>query len=144
VELLGAYSKRTDVLRAVQRLVAEPTEHRSSTDAIGADRQRRHRLKPEERTEIARRYGEGQSVYALAAFFGVSRQTISGALERSGIQRRYRMLDDACLEQARELYQSGMSLANVGDALHVSAKTVLNAFRAAGIQTRAVGTNQWT
>ena len=45
--------------------------------------------------------------------------------------------------EAERLYASGISLAGVGERLGFSARSVLNAFRSAGIVTRPVGTNQW-
>lgn len=142
VEILGGYSKRTDVLDKVRRILRLPTDPATELRDV-PDRQRHRRLRPEEQAEVVARYQAGESVYALADAFGIRRQTISATLDRNGVRRRYNLLCDSDLQRARALYESGLSLVDVGTALGVSSKTVLNGFRAAGIETRAVGTNQW-
>jgi hypothetical protein len=142
VEILGGYSKRTDVLDKVRRILRLPTDPAAELRDV-PDRQRHRRLRPEEQAEVVARYQAGESVYALADAFSIRRQTISATLGRHGVRRRYNLLCDSDVQRARELYESGLSLVDVGAALGVSSKTVLNGFRAAGIETRAVGTNQW-
>jgi DNA-binding CsgD family transcriptional regulator len=88
-----------------------------------------------------RRYAAGESSNALAAEFGIDRRTATAIIRRAGAEVRYRA--DVSLDAAGELYQSGLSLARVGAELDVSAGTVLNLLRRAGIATRRVGTNQW-
>jgi hypothetical protein len=53
-------------------------------------------------------------------------------------------VDRVDLTEAAKLYLSGRSLAVVAVQLGVSAGTVVRALRSAGVQTRAVGTNQWS
>jgi hypothetical protein len=66
------------------------------------------------------------------------------ALRAGGVDVRYRILTDADLDEARALYESGVSLAAVGERFGVAAGTVLNAFGKAGFPTRKIGTNQWS
>ena len=77
----------------------------------------------------------------MARDLGIDRRTVTGILRKVGVAVRYRVAAD--VEVARALYESGFSLARVGEELGVSARTVLNLFRQAGIPTRQVGTNQW-
>ena len=66
------------------------------------------------------------------------------ALRSAGVGARYRIMADDDVAAARRLYESGSSLAAVGEHFGVAARTVLNVFRKAGVATRPVGTNQWT
>jgi DNA-binding transcriptional regulator LsrR (DeoR family) len=88
-------------------------------------------------------YRAGQSVNVLADKFGITRQRVSLILQRHDVARRYRLLNDERLAQARQIYDQGNSLEQVGERLGVSAKTVQAAFRKAGFTTRPVGTNRW-
>lgn len=85
----------------------------------------------------------GESVYRLAEAFDITRQTVSRILERHDVPRRYRLLTDEHLPLARQLYEEGLSLADVGKRFGVSTRTVLNAFRRLELATRPAGTNQW-
>lgn len=104
-------------------------------------RQQQTRLTDSQRSEIVERYEAGELSNALAAEFKVDRRTVTRIIRSAGGEVRYRV--DADVEVARALYESGFSLARVGEELGVSARSVLNLFRRAGIPTRAVGTNQW-
>ena len=86
----------------------------------------------------------GESANALAVEFDVDRRTLTGHLRRAGVEVRYRVVDRVDLTEAAKLYLSGRSLAVVAVQLGVSAGIVLRALRSAGVQTRAVGTNQWS
>ncbi len=87
------------------------------------------------------RYKAGESSNVLAAEFQIDRRTATRIIKRAGADVRYRV--EADLDLARELYDSGFSLAKVGDQLGVSTRTILNLFQRAGIPTRTAGTNQW-
>jgi len=77
----------------------------------------------------------GESAPVLASAFDVDRRTATRIVRASGGAVGYRA--NADVEMARELYDSGFSLAKVGAELGgVSARTVLNRFRRAGIATR--------
>jgi hypothetical protein len=88
------------------------------------------------------RYLGGESSSVLATAFDVDRRTATRIVRASGGAVRYRATAD--VEMARELYAFGFSLAKVGVELGVSARTVLNMFRRAGLATRETGTNQWS
>ena len=84
----------------------------------------------------------GESAHALAVAFDIDRRTVTRIVRGAGGAVRYRA--NADVERARELYDFGFSLAKVGAELGVSARTVLNMFRRAGIPTREAGRNQWS
>ena len=90
------------------------------------------------------RYQAGESANLLAGELGVHRTTIVGHLKRRDVATRYRIIAEADLAEAARLYEQGWSLARVGEGFGVGARTVMDAFRAAGIATRPVGTNQWS
>jgi hypothetical protein len=99
-------------------------------------------LTESQRSELVERYEAGESVKALAVDFGIDRRTAMRIIRSVGSEVRYRA--DVDVDAARVLYETGFSLARVGEELNVSARTVLNLFRRAGIPTRPVGSNQWT
>jgi predicted DNA binding protein len=84
------------------------------------------------------------SANALALEFGVHRTSIVRTLQNAGVEVRYRILTDDEVNEARAAYEAGLSLATVGEQFGVAARTLLNAFRKAGVRTRPVGSNQWT
>ena len=67
---------------------------------------------------------------------------MSKILDRLAVPRRYRLLADADITRASQLYEGGPFLADIGERLGISTRPVLNAFRKVGFATRPVGTNQ--
>jgi AraC-like DNA-binding protein len=142
VELLGRYQNQTNVRDQLVHLLSLPALTGRDVDEP-EPRQRQRRLRKDEQLELIARYKSGESVYCLAEAFVITRQTVSQILERHDVPRRYRLLTDEHLPLARQLYEEGLSLADVGERFGVSTRTVLNAFRRLGLATRPVGTNQW-
>jgi hypothetical protein len=70
-------------------------------------------------------------------------QTIAAILDRHGIEHRQHGFSADDIAEANRLYKAGLSLARVGNHLHVNASTVLNVLRRIGAEIRPVGTNQW-
>jgi hypothetical protein len=62
-------------------------------------------------------YKAGSTVYQLAEQFRINRGTVSKLLEREDVPRRGRPLSPAQIEQATQLYASGLSLVSVGKTL---------------------------
>ena len=85
----------------------------------------------------------GEPATALAKELGVHRATVFSLLRRAGVQTRYRILSDEDVAAARNMYESGQSLAAIGEHFGVADRTLLNAFRRLGIPTRSPGINQW-
>lgn len=69
-------------------------------------------------------YLSGQTVYELAAEFGIERRTVSAHLHRRGVPMRRRGLSLAQKEEAFALRDRGWSLARIGARFDVSAGTV--------------------
>jgi hypothetical protein len=72
----------------------------------------------------------------LAARFPIHPSTVSKLLKRQGVVRSARMLNSIQVSRAIELYQRGLSLANVADRLRCCPGTIRNALEAAGIERR--------
>lgn len=99
-------------------------------------RQHQKRLNTEEITRVVERYKQGATVYELAAEFDCHRKTISGALRRVNVRLRLDGLADAQIDEAVQLYLSGLSLARVGERLGVTARTVQLRLRERGVVMR--------
>jgi hypothetical protein len=81
-------------------------------------------------------YKTGLTVYQLAEQFRINRGTVSKLLEREGVPRRGRPLSHAQVDQATELYATGLSLVSVGKRLGCDGSTVHLALRKAGVRMR--------
>lgn len=69
-------------------------------------------------------YLSGQTVYELAAEFGIERRTVSAHLHRRGVPIRRRGLSLAQKEEAFALRDRGWSLARIGARFDVAPGTV--------------------
>lgn len=87
-------------------------------------RQRQVRLPSDRQAQLVSEYADGATLEALASRFGVHTGTAAAILERNGTARRYRTLAGDTLKLAIELYESGLSLADVGARVGVHATTV--------------------
>jgi DNA invertase Pin-like site-specific DNA recombinase len=94
------------------------------------------RLRRAQVEELVIGYKTGSTVYQLAEQFRINRGTVSKLLEREGVPRRGRPLSPAQIEQATELYASGLSLFRVGKLLGCDGTTVHLALRKAGVRMR--------
>ncbi|MDT0307556.1 hypothetical protein RM780_11350 [Streptomyces sp. DSM 44917] len=81
-------------------------------------------------------YRGGATVYELGREFGVSRQTVSTILHRHGIEMRMGRLAAEAIDEAVRLYESGWSLARIGDRLGASVGTVRNRLLERGVTMR--------
>lgn len=74
----------------------------------------------------------------LAKEFGINRETALEHLKRAGIARRphVRKLTDEHVEQAGQLYATGLSLKNVAAHFNVNESTIRHEFTRAGIEVR--------
>jgi DNA-directed RNA polymerase specialized sigma24 family protein len=89
-------------------------------------RQVQKRLDPASIDALVDGYLAGQTVYELAAEFGIERRTVSAHLHRRGVPMRRRGLSLAQNEEALALRDRGWSLAKIGARFDVSAGTVRN------------------
>jgi AraC-like DNA-binding protein len=139
---MGRYSN-PDIVTRLRRILSGQGRDRVSHRPVPSLRQTRVRLTDSQRSEVVQRYEARESANTLAAEFGVDRRTLTAHLRRVGVEVRYRVVDRIDVDAAAELYVSGLSLAAVSQRIGVSARSVLTEFRAAGITTRPVGSNQW-
>ncbi|PRB41848.1 helix-turn-helix domain containing protein [Arthrobacter sp. MYb23] len=70
-------------------------------------------------------YEAGKTVYELAAEYGCHRVTISGALKRQGVALRRTSPTAEQIDEMVRLYESGPSLARIGEQFAMNASTVL-------------------
>lgn len=89
-----------------------------------AKRQRQTRLDEEETSQLVARYCAGATVYELADQFGCHRTTVSDYLKAQGVKMRLTSLTEAEIDQASELYESGLSLTKVGELMGANAETI--------------------
>lgn len=83
-------------------------------------------------------YRAGKSVYELAAEHSCHRTTISGILKRSGVTMRRKPARETQIREMVRLYESGLSLAKVGERVGFSDGTVHRYLRERGVRMREV------
>ena len=88
--------------------------------------------------DLVRAYFEGSSIDAVARLFRINRTTVSGHLERRGVERRrfVRKMTDRSVGQAATCYESGESLKIVAARFGVDARTLAREFKQAGFAIR--------
>jgi AraC-like DNA-binding protein len=129
VELLGRYSNH-DIMSRLRQVLADqkPGRPPARTTRSLHKKQAQHRLDAEEVDRLLERYRAGTKINALASEFQISRTTVMKHVERAGAPRRRGVILEH-LDEARRLYESGWSLAKVGEHFGVDASTVGYTFR---------------
>lgn len=94
------------------------------------------RLTPTEASRLIERYEAGATVYELATQFAISRTTVARKLRVSGVATRGRSPCKDEVDQMVELYNTGLTLAAVGQRLGFAARTVQYHVQERGVQTR--------
>lgn len=97
---------------------------------------RMSRLSRVERECVVERYEAGESQVALAKAFRVHRDTINRCLEAVEVDRRRPGLNEDQLARAAELYDKGLSLADVGVRIGKASSSVRSALLRAGVPLR--------
>jgi hypothetical protein len=133
--VLGRYSNQSDQRERLARLL-KVVPRGPKTINPRTPRRVRRRLRDSEIDAIATAYQAGATLPELAAIYKAHTQTISRALERRGVPRRFRLLQGDRLEKAIQLYRQGQSLAKVGARLGVSPDAVADTFRRVGVKVR--------
>lgn len=85
---------------------------------------------------MANKYQNGATVYQLAKEFGISRLTVSERLKKTGITMRGQSPGSELIDSMVGLYESGLSLAKVGNHVGISPGTVRHYLLTRGIQMR--------
>jgi transposase-like protein len=96
------------------------------------------RLSPADVDDLIATYRAGATIRHLAAEFGIHRTAVAAHLDRHQIPRHRERTawERGTLEEAAELYASGLSLADVADQFGIDAQTVANRLRRAGVAVR--------
>ena len=135
--LVGLFSSYANELRKARRhLSTEPARELSQANGR-RKRKTQPRLSDKKVGQIVTAYETGKTVYELAAEYGCHRVTISAVLKRRGVALRLQPATKVEIERMIALYQSGLSLAAVGNNLGINASTVLKYLRANGVPTRS-------
>ena len=92
---------------------------------------------PAEVHDLVTGYRHGRTVYELSGQFGINRKTVSEILHREGVPIHGR-LDHVQVDEAVYLYESGWSLARIGERLSVTANTVRARLLERGVGMRDV------
>jgi DNA-directed RNA polymerase specialized sigma24 family protein len=98
--------------------------------------QRQRRLTNSQALMLRDRYNEGATVYELAKEFGIRRATVSGRLKKAGVSMRCQSPGSELINSMAGLYESGLSLAEVGDRTGTSPGTVHRYLLICGVQMR--------
>jgi len=72
-------------------------------------------------------YESGRTVRQLADQTGFRSDTVSAALERAGVARRYRQRRTVDLDRADELHAGGLSITDIAKVLGVEQTTLVKA-----------------
>lgn len=114
--------------------VADPV-----SEAGGVDRLRRRQvhLPKVERQQVVELYRDGVPVNEIAERFGVHRKTVREIAKAVGLEPRPRGLLPDQVGRAAALYESGWSLARVGDEFGLDAWCVRKAIVTQGVAIRA-------
>ncbi len=94
------------------------------------------RLNDEQRAGVVARYEAGETSTGLAAEYGVAKSTILGILRASNVVVRRQPLTSEQVSESARLYESGLSLSQVSEALRVNQETMRVAILNAGVSLR--------
>jgi AraC-like DNA-binding protein len=93
-------------------------------------------LSHEEQVKVVTMYQAGKTINAVAREFKLHRTTVTAILDRHDVPVRPHYMTQSHVDQARVLYESGSSLARIGDRLGFDAQTVRTHLFRAGVQIR--------
>ena len=113
-----------------------PQVTRFDYERTGPIRQRQRRLSEAQALQLANKYQTGATVYELAKEFGISRHTVSERLKKAGVATRGQSLGGELVDSMVVLYESGLSLAEVGARTGTSPGTVHHYLLIRGVQMR--------
>jgi DNA-directed RNA polymerase specialized sigma24 family protein len=134
VEVLGRYSNLADQEKRV-REVLEIVPDGTPKVNVRTPKQHQHRLKPAEIRDLINNYKAGIGVLDLAELYKLNRGTVTEILNREHVERRVRGLGDR-VEEAKKLYEEGLSCAKIAKRMQVNAETVRNSLKKAGLKLR--------
>ena len=141
VGLLGGYSN-PDIVARLERILAGQKVNPASVRTVRSPRQRQRRLGPDEVLEMVGLREAGSEIDALAVRFGVHRTTVMNALQRAGVAGRragHRELTPERLVAAGRLYETGVTLAAVGEQFGVDRRYLRRELPKVGFPMRRPG-----
>jgi DNA-binding CsgD family transcriptional regulator len=136
VALSSADTNKWSSLLEKRDQTPKPESTNFDYERTGPILQRQRRLTDTQALLLGNRYSEGVTVYELAKEFGISRHTVSGRLKKTGIAMHQRSPKSELIDEMVGLYESGLSLAAVGDRLGTSPGTVRRYLLIGGVQMR--------
>lgn len=139
VDLLIRYSRRID-LQVTLRHLEEALRDHSADHRPRVTPPMSHkidlRFTEEMRLAVVSDYQTGMATTQLTRKHRIGKGTVLRILEEAGVQRRRQGVDTAGEDTAIRLYESGLSLAKVGELLGVTAETVRTVLRRRGVARR--------
>lgn len=137
MEVLHRYSNVSYLLTQLQRAQKSSSGKRRAT---ASPRSQPHNIKkrlgPEALTQLEADYQAGHTTRQLAAKYKIGKTTIQAYLRQAGIVLRRQALTPDQLNEALELYETGLSFDTIGATLGVAGCTVYRAFETAGLPIR--------
>ncbi|MGH4007490.1 MAG: hypothetical protein ACRDTH_04870 [Pseudonocardiaceae bacterium] len=138
MDLRGTYyntNAQVEALETLLRKLPDPTAPAPPSADRPKPRQARQ-LDANQVQAVIQGYTTGATTYELGNRFGIDRRTVSAILHRHGVDMHRRGLSPDQVDDAIRLYNSGWSLARIGERLSVNPTTVLNRLREREISTR--------
>jgi len=139
VELLMLYSNHADQVKRISRLVDLPQRSGEPARTVPEIRRRPTAV---ECAALVAGYESGRTVREPADQIGFHRETVSAALKRAGVGRRYHQRRTVDLDRADELHAAGLSIADIAKVLGIGRTTLVKARRGTRlVPTRSSGTS---
>jgi transposase len=135
VDLCFHYSKSDLQLKRIKEVYSVALFDRRPPDR-SPKRQAQKRCCKTETAELVAAYRTGAKQSELAERFGIRRGTVRDILVREGVAIRPRNLSTEVLAEAVLLYESGWSVAKIGDKLGRDGTTVWRGLQAMGVSLR--------
>lgn len=104
--------------------------------AVTAPRRKWKRLNDEARAQVVARCSAGDTTTALAKDYDVAKSTIIGILRANNVVVRRQPMTADQVSEAVRLYESGLSLSQVAEALSVNQETMRVAIIKVGVKIR--------
>ena len=138
VDLGGTYYNTITQVEALETLLRKLPDPATPVPA-SADRPKPGRARQLDANQVQaliQCYTASVTTYELGDRFGIDRRTVSAILHRHSVDMRRRGLSPNQADDAIRLYESGWSLARIGEHLSVDPTTVLNRLQERGVRTR--------
>lgn len=135
VELLSLYLKTSLDSRQVDELVNKARASRPSPRKATPLRGK-PKLNTSGKEALVTAYVEGARVSDLMKQFDLAKSTVIDHLNKANVSRRMHAMSEAQIDEAVELYESGLSLAVIGKRLGFDDQTILNRLRMRGVVMR--------